>query len=436
MSKISSSQTIASVGVVVIAHKQEHAIGSVLRALLSQLLDSDRVCIVIATDAENDSATYEAAVAAISLDAESKPRRYGAACSVQFADHGVKGFNAGANRDQGTSYLLGVDNDLCGIVYIDGDCVPSPTTISGFRNLFMRAGSVPVLGNGLRIHSTTGAVDSRINRLAKGNDVFTFGVDRVALHDRDLRAHRVCWSCLCGMNVPAIQLARKLNHELFGDMNRAFSSQWDGRYGAEDTFLGLSVFRGGGVVVACDPNTVCCEHQDHATKYDTDEAVPNTRKCPEADAVLIRHLQCTSACYVTLHTRAYAYMNRLANQQIRDGNEFYNNITGVDAQAPNQDAVSKHVHVTLSCLGFIAGAGAVSGLPDIPLLKSLATYMVSRVVTYTYGSGATFTDALIARGDRTTVTEYAGVVWRSIRRKVVTFSEYMDAYDRLQSTKQ
>lgn len=397
------------VGVVVIAHQQSEALPKVLSALQTQLGSRDRLCVVIATEA--DTETYAAATKALTAFNVTPT-------SLQFAQHGITGFNAGANRDQGTCYLLGSDPELSGIVYIDGDCVPTPTTIAGFRNLFHTAGSIPVLGNGLRKHSTTGTVDSRINSLAKGNDIFTIGVDRVALHDRDIRGHRVCWSCLCGLNVAAIRLARSINHALFQDSNRVFASTWDGRYGAEDTFLGLSVFRGGGVVVACDPLVVCCEHQDHTTKYDTQAAVPNTRLCPEADANLISYLQCTSACYVTLHTRVYSRLAVNANKQLHDSSEFYDNILSVDSAGSDTNA-----RATLSVLGFDD-----TTLPHQKLIVALASYMIGRVVTYTYGSGTTHADSLKSSGDPTKMTEYATSVWRSIRRKVVSVTEYIEAY--------
>jgi hypothetical protein len=353
--------------------------------------------------------------------------------SVQYQNHGVHGFNAGANRDQGTSYLLGAFPALSGIIYLDGDCVPSPTMVSGFRNLFAQAGSVPVLGNGTRSHSTSGLVDTRINSPVHGQSVFKLGMDRVVLHDRDLRGARVCWSCLCGMNVPAIRLVRALNRSLFGDSNRVFASTWDGRYGAEDTLLGLQVFRAQGVVVAMDPLVVSAVHQDHVTKWNTDAAVSNNSTLPKTDALLIKHLQCQTPCYVTLSTGVYMQTTRLRNLQMRDNDCFYNNILSVNvparASATHPPAMEL---VTLACLGLLD--------PDIPLLRQLALFQVGRVVSYTYGSGATLASSLPRKNAKdsasTDMMDTAQVVWRTIKKACVSFPVFVEKFKQLSTPNQ
>lgn len=397
------------IGIVVIAHKQEHAVGLVLAALSSQMLVWDRCVVVIASP--DDRETYDAAIQA-SMNSN-------AVVSVQYQTHGIQGFNAGANRDFGTCYLLGAFPALSGIVYLDGDCVPSPTTLSGFRNLFAQAGSVPVLGNGTRSHSTTGAVDQRINSAAHGQSVFCVGMDRVAVTDRDLRSARVCWSCLCGLNIPAIQLVRALNRNLFGDSNRVFASTWDGRYGAEDTFLGLQVFRAQGIVVALDPLVVSVTHQDHVAHRNTGAGASESNKytLPEADALLIKHLQCQRPCYVTLSTRAYTLTTRLRNQQMRDDSVFYNNILSVGPPPRSRYQNTPDMEtVSLSCLGLLD--------PDIPLLRQLALFQVGRVVTYTYGSGSTLASRL-PQGSAT-VSENARVVWNHLRTAPIQYTAFLE----------
>lgn len=418
-----------ALGVVVIAHKQAASVAFVLEALVKQLKHDDQVVVVIADT--SDIETFDAASVFASEH-----------ISVQFAEHGVVGFDAGANRDQGTNYLLGQYFDLSGVVYLDGDCVPNQHVLDSFRNLFAQASSasLPVLGCGIRaednnVLGTSSSVhrtyDCRMNSIVHGRSIFTPGVDRVILHDRHLRASQVCWSCHCGLNIQAIQLLRKTNNALFGDVSRAWASVWDGNYGCEDTFVGLTVFRAGGLVVAMDPAATYVIHQKHPTSARTSKAIINKQKFPLATVQLARHLQCLHACLVLMHVRGYADSNAATIQEgpavsIYDTPDFYNNILSVTVPS---DSIE---HVVLACLKLKEHDKDSSNEAVQDVLTQITLFQVARTLTIAYGSGATLSDTLKLKQDPTCSHDmcyHANSIWRALLSTCVSVSDFLQVYN-------
>lgn len=408
-STASTAATAATaLGIVVIAHRQASSIALVLSALAKQVQPCDHVVVVIADSGDPlDEETFTEAVSA--------SKTYCISMSVQFASHGIQGFNAGANRDQGTNYLLGQYLDLAGIVYLDGDCVPSPSVLDSFRNLFTQtqATLLPVVGCGVRAETaaaTTSVAESalvsgtgerrtydcRMNSITHGRAIFTPGVDRVMLHDRHVRASQVCWSCHCGLNMQAIQLLRKTNAALFGDVSRAWASIWDGNYGYEDTFVGLTCFRAGGLVVTLDPTTTYVMHQRHPKSTSAQKANINKQRYPLAAMQLARYLQCLHACSLLLHVRGYsensASIQAGPASSIYDTLEFYNNILSVNVPAGSIE------YVALQCLGLSNSleqkeCSSTDSMEAIQ--EQIALFQLARTLTVAYGSGTVLADKLL-----------------------------------------
>jgi hypothetical protein len=74
-------------------------------------------------------------------------------------------------------------------------------------------------------------------------------VDRLVFNQTVFENSWICWSCNLGMNIAAVKLCRETNGILSGDIDRVFNSVFDGRWGGEDGFVGLVVFRCGGETV-------------------------------------------------------------------------------------------------------------------------------------------------------------------------------------------
>lgn len=444
--------TNTALGVVVIAHRQAASIALVLEALAQQLKQDDHVVVVIA-DA-SDAETFVSASASCHV-------------TVQFADHGVTGFNAGANRDQGTNYLLGQYFDLSGIVYLDGDCVPNTQVLDSFRRLFAhtRAAALPVLGCGIRAEdnnvvdsrASAGTVsrvcrsyDCRMNSLTHGRSIFTPGVDRVMLHDRHIRSAQVCWSCHCGLNMQAIQLLRKTNSVLFGDVSRAWASVWDGNYGCEDTFVGLTVFRAGGLVVAMDPATTYVIHKQHPSSARTSKELINKQKFPLAVTQLARHLQCLHACLVLLHVRGYTdntastatatatvAVQAGPASTIYDTADFYNNILSVTVPPGSIEYTALHF---LKLVGTEATkSGKAPNTNTFTVLEQIALFQVARTLTVAYGSGATLADILNQNQNQNQnmkqgtcshdMCYHANSIWRTLLSTCVSVSDFLQVYN-------
>ncbi len=85
------------------------------------------------------------------------------------------------------------------------------------------------------------------------------GRKNLALHD--IAAHRAVWSCNLGVNRAALSLLQDAGEKLHGS-RRIFSPEFDGRWGGEDTALGIVAhIVGCRVVTLGDASAV--EHAPH-----------------------------------------------------------------------------------------------------------------------------------------------------------------------------
>jgi MoaA/NifB/PqqE/SkfB family radical SAM enzyme/SAM-dependent methyltransferase len=164
-------------------------------------------------------------------------------------------FRAGANRDIG---LCEAERHLpgCDVVFLDGDCVPTPGLIEAHaRNLSLNR-NFPTTTISRRIneneigqdlHDDTRIIHARANRRVFGNS------DRLVMTKVPANSRMLTWSCNLGLNRKMIDLCRWANDQLSNEQGRVFNDAFDGRWGGEDDFVGLTASYFGGAVIAIDP---------------------------------------------------------------------------------------------------------------------------------------------------------------------------------------
>ena len=195
----------------------------------------------------------------------------------------VTGFGAGRTRDVGVTYAksLGLTGPY---FFSDGDCVPSTGLVAHHKSQLGVAG--PRITCGLRYETvppdqkpdfpvieTNPEViqdDLRVSADYCKYKVFGQGCDRLVLIPEVIEHSWVCWSCNLGMNDAAIDLCYYVNGALNGDTNRIFNSAFDGRWGGEDGFVGCTLYRWGGEIVALgrQSNVVHIWHPRNHTNLD------------------------------------------------------------------------------------------------------------------------------------------------------------------------
>lgn len=245
--------------VVIPIHNQVRNIDLVLQAYLNQTKIPAHLIMVFdrCTDGSYDLAcTY-------------RSRFKKAGCWLHLVDatnSPVKGFGAGRTRDVGIQYAM--SQRLAGsFLFSDGDCVPSPELVAhhaeilntqnpritcGLRYETVPSGQSPefpiipnIVVGGMPVQD-----DLRLNAEWCRNLVFGNGYDRLVINPQVFEKSWICWSCNLGMNQAAINVCQRANGILDGDESRVFNSSFDGRWGGEDGFVGLTMFRTGNEVIA------------------------------------------------------------------------------------------------------------------------------------------------------------------------------------------
>jgi hypothetical protein len=244
--------------VIIPIHNQERNLKLVLSAYLNQTLKPKAVILVC------DRCTDSSSIIANNY----KQTFSNAGCRLHVIDtsgSNLLGFGAGHTRDVGIQYALN-EGFKGPFLFSDGDCVPSPGLVEHHERQLqvpqprvtcgLRYETVPehedpafpLTGeyvNGLRVQD-----DLRLNASWCKHFVFGKGFDRLVLNPQVFEKSWICWSCNLGMNLSAVEACRKVNGIIDGDVNRVFNSSFDGRWGGEDGFVGLTMFRLGHEVVA------------------------------------------------------------------------------------------------------------------------------------------------------------------------------------------
>lgn len=158
-------------------------------------------------------------------------------CVTVLRNESGDGFLAGKCRDIGltAAYSAGHSEFL----FCDGDCVPQGGFVSAHSRVL--GCPEPVITIGRRLEKQYGWMDRRecepdlMNLgLFRGKGAL---VSNVSLVNRCI----VTWSCNMGMNRKAADRIYRFNLRYFGE-RRAFLSRFDGRWGGEDSFLGIEAW--------------------------------------------------------------------------------------------------------------------------------------------------------------------------------------------------
>ena len=175
-------------------------------------------------------------------------------CSIVEVSHAAS-FMAGANRDLG---LTEAEKQLpnCDVVFLDGDCVPTCDLIEAHaRNLGINR-DFPIATIGRRVnendagqdlHDDTRIIHARANRRVFGAE------DRLVLTKVPANSRMLTWSCNLGLNRMMIELCRWTNDQISATRGRIFNDAFDGRWGGEDDFVGLTASYFGAAVIALSP---------------------------------------------------------------------------------------------------------------------------------------------------------------------------------------
>lgn len=238
--------------VVVLFSEQFKNVNRVMSALLKQSADFDKCLAVVAPGPEADKTAQVV-------------KNYGFQAIV--ADHGVTGFNAGANRDAGIDHIL-TNYGKCDFVFLDGDCIPSPGLVAHHKSVLSLKFPIMTAGARRNLSEPVNGVSTRSEDLRMVHPMLSRSVfceiDRVIAHSKPIRAHGTVWSCNLGMNHSMVQALRTTQC-----LNRCFHPVFDTKYGGEDTLAGLVAFISG-AVVTLTPERSWVEHIWHPTDHQKD----------------------------------------------------------------------------------------------------------------------------------------------------------------------
>lgn len=188
--------------------------------------------------------------------------------STNFADNV---FAAGRPRDLGIKYLEAHNIKYQHIVFLDGDCLPSPDLFAEHQRIHdhIRFVKYPCLVNSMRINiqeDGSQVPDVRINNPC----VFSSGKDIVTVFDKHLYVddamYPACVGCNVSLNAEAIRIARKINTTILG-VDRVFAHVFDGQWGGEDPYLSATLFRAGALCVNADPDKSHVRHCYHTSAH-------------------------------------------------------------------------------------------------------------------------------------------------------------------------
>lgn len=234
--------------IIIPVHNQQQNIRIVLQAYLDQTVKPQRVVLVFDRCFDN---SRELAERMISQYANQHVGLH----MYDMSDLGYTSFGAGRTRDIGLAMAMQLGDGP--FLFTDGDCVPGPDLVACHSKVLNV--EQPRISCGRRydmlgpneVAKFPMVLDDAQDDLRNSADytknlICANMADRLVVNPTVFEKSWICWSCNLGMNKAAVTLCRTVNAVLNGDVERVFSSVFDGRWGGEDGFVGLSMFRCGG----------------------------------------------------------------------------------------------------------------------------------------------------------------------------------------------
>lgn len=284
--------------IVVLVHNQAANISRLFDAYRSLVTQPDLFVFVC------DRCTDDSAVQLTLVDLKAPTR-------IIEVDHGAS-FQAGRNRDIGTT---AAESELgpCDVIYLDGDCVPSPELVTCYREIFDAASRYPVIASGRRVSETDTEQlreDNRFLMPASANTVFAPGMHRLVVSRTPVFSRLATWSCNLGLNSDMIALLRQVNAALDGNPT-VFNDGFNGHWGGEDDFVGITAAFLGAAIVAADPNRCSVQHIYHVPRDSSEYVLIMSRKMRRLKHFMTR-MRAPGVCFAQTHVSV------TANEIVRD----------------------------------------------------------------------------------------------------------------------
>jgi len=146
-------------------------------------------------------------------------------------------FLAGHRRNIAINKAL--EDGCLNLIFIDGDCVPQQRVVGD--HLDKLSNDLPIITIGRRREKEYSWKDYREYTPGLVHHCF-FRKQGMLVQSVDvLKASLVVWSCNFAINYKAIKLIKKFNQTYY-NRDELFNSEFDGAWGGEDGFLGLTAW--------------------------------------------------------------------------------------------------------------------------------------------------------------------------------------------------
>ena len=219
--------------------EQSKYINRMLGAVNAQVVKADIVYFILdrASDIEVNSInkaisrTKNDTIKVIKID--NIPTYIGNSEGVDEVDY----FLAGDRRNQAIE--LAISDGCDHFIFIDGDCIPQKDLVK--EHIEICNNDFPVLSVGRRREQQYGNMDQR-DKDSKVMNGELFKTHGTIIHDATLlTTSSITWSCNISLNIKAVKLIKYLNNLLY-KRSEVFSSEFSGKWGGEDTFIGLQAY--------------------------------------------------------------------------------------------------------------------------------------------------------------------------------------------------
>ena len=255
------------VAAVILCRKQENYAERIAAALSEQTVKPDRMLVVLDRPGYREEQVVRKAYSGLAncelFVIHTTPENIARPPMLP----GVLPFCAGRCRNLALELIDSWAYDLA--VFSDGDCIPYTGWLESHLSAAGNAGDRPMVTIGRRRETKWGSHDQRERSDKHPVDIFGTTA-RTVDQEWHIADSGVLWSCNFGITRPAVELLKKLNMMLYGS-EEVFHSDFTGRWGGEDGFLGMECFYGGipMVTTPVDGNdgVLHIEHPRIATLY-------------------------------------------------------------------------------------------------------------------------------------------------------------------------
>lgn len=269
--------------IVVLVHNQATNIPRLVDAYRSLVLQPD-LFVFVCDRCTDDSVAL--------LSAADMPAR-----KIIVETSGGVSFQAGRNRDLGASTAESEIGETH-LVFLDGDCVPAPELLLCYTEIFEAAGDYPVVAAGRRVNETPDGRSREDNRFLMPSSmrtVFHPGTHRLVAAREPVFGRLATWSCNLGVSASAVKLIRGVNWRL--DKHATiFNDSFNGHWGGEDDFVGITAWFLGAAVVAADPVRCRVDHIYHKSRESTEFTLIMQRKLERLRHLMTR-LKAPGVCF-------------------------------------------------------------------------------------------------------------------------------------------